>query len=37
MEQTNYRILKLKNGESLIAGIMPVTKKDVSAYRPVAD
>lgn len=29
MEQTNYRILKLKNGESLIAGIMPVTKKDV--------
>jgi len=29
MEQTNYRILKLKNGESLIAGLMPVTKKDV--------
>jgi hypothetical protein len=29
MEQTNYRILKLKNGESLIAGLMPVTKKDM--------
>jgi hypothetical protein len=29
MDNTNYRILKLKNGESLIASILPVTKKDI--------
>ena len=29
MDKTNYRILKLKNGESIIASLLPVTKKDI--------
>ena len=29
MDKTNYRILKLKNGESIIASLLPMTKKDI--------
>jgi len=29
MDKTNYRILKLKNGESIIGSLLPITKRDI--------
>ena len=29
MDKTNYRILKLKNGDSIIASMLPMSKKDI--------